>query len=151
MNETSEPEILDSLIRIYPFCKRLLLFPWQDSDLTRTQRLVLMTSAASGRLTMTHLAESVACSKEQATRAVAPLVEAGYLRRLYDPSNRTRVLIELTDAGRQLLRRHYAASSQALQQQFSLLTQEEQEQLRSALRVIYRLLGRMLPEESHKA
>ena len=151
MNEASEPEILDSLVRIYPFCKRLLLISWQDSDFTGTQRLVLMTSAASGRLTMTHLAETIACSKEQATRAVAPLVEAGYLRRLYDPSNRTRVLIELTDTGRQLLRRQYAASAQAVQQQFSMLPQEELEQLRAALYVIYRLLGQILPERSPTA
>lgn len=147
MSEISDPELLDSLVRIYPFCKRLLLIPWQSGDFTGTQRLVLMVSAALGRLTMTHLAESIACSKEQATRAVAPLVEAGYLQRIYDPSNRTRVLIELTDQGRDLLHRKYTASSQALKRQFSALAPEDQAQLKSTLQVLARLLAR-LPLES---
>lgn len=151
MSELSEPELLDSFARIYPFCKRLLLTPWRDSGFTGTQRLVLLTAASSGRLTMTHLAEAIACSKEQATRAVAPLVEAGYLRRIYDANNRTRVLIEVTDLGRELLRKQYITASQTLQRQFAVLTQEEQDQLKSALRVVYRLLGQMLPEASRKA
>ncbi len=150
MPPTMEPEILDTLVRIYPFCKRLLLHtPWHSSELTGTQRLVLLASAVQGRLTMTHLAETIACSKEQATRAVAPLVEAGYLQRIYDPENRTRVLIEITEQGRTLLRDQYAASSQFLRQQCSMLTQEEQDQLRSALGTVYRLLGRIQPEASH--
>ena len=149
-NTTTEPEILNTLVRIYPFCKRLLLHTsWHTSAFTGTQRLVLLTSAVQGRLTMTHLAETIACSKEQATRAVAPLVESGYLQRIYDPENRTRVLIEITDQGRKLLRDQHAASSQFLQQQCSVLTQEEQDQLRSALGTVYRLLGRIQPELPH--
>lgn len=147
MNTSTEPEILNTLVRIYPFCKRLLLHtPWRASEFTGTQRLVLLTSAVQGRLTMTHLAETIACSKEQATRAVAPMVESGYLRRIYDPENRTRVLIEITPQGRKLLRDQYDASAQFLHQQFSVLTQEEQEQFRTALVTVYQLLGRIQPE-----
>lgn len=69
MEWETQPEILDSLIRIYPFCKRLLLHtPWQISEFTGTQRLILLTSAVCGQLTMTHLAETIDCSKEQTTR-----------------------------------------------------------------------------------
>lgn len=150
VNTTTEPEILNTLVRIYPFCKRLLLHThWCASEFTGTQRLVLLTSAVQGRLTMTHLAEAIACSKEQATRAVAPMVESGYLRRIYDPGNRTRVLIEITPQGRKLLRDQYEASAQVLRQQFSVLTQEEQDQLQSALSTVYRLLGRIQPDLPH--
>ena len=142
-----ESQTLDSLVRIYPFCKRLLLHtPWHVNDLTGTQRLILLTSAVCGELTMTCLADTIACSKEQATRAVAPLVQAGYLKRIYDRQNRTRVFIELTPEGRALIRRQYEACTQELHRLFAALSPEDRDRLMQSLQTIYQLLGHLQPE-----
>ena len=89
-------------------------------------------------MTMTLLAEAMACSREQATRVVAPLVEQGYMERRYDQENRTRVWVELTEKGRELLCREYRAAMEELHN----LSQEERQQLRAAVQNIGALLER---------
>lgn len=149
MEWETQPEILDSLIRIYPFCKRLLLHtPWQISEFTGTQRLILLTSAVCGQLTMTHLAETIDCSKEQTTRAVAPLVQTGHMARIYDRENRTRVLIELTPQGHQLIRQQYKTCTQEFHRLLSGLSLEQRRQLIQSLICIYHILGHVQPEPS---
>lgn len=75
----------------------------KNSPLTKTQLTVFTVLDMEGELTMKRVAQYIASSQEQATRAVAPLVDAGYVERRTDPANRTRVYIHLTDSGRQLL------------------------------------------------
>ena len=134
-----EPTLLDSLATLYPLCKRLLLHThWQSGELTGTQRLCLLTLEGQGAMTMTLLAEAMACSREQATRVVAPLVEQGYMERRYDQENRTRVWVELTEKGRELLCREYRAAMEELHN----LSQEERQQLRAAVQNIGALLER---------
>ena len=70
---------------------------------TRTQQSILTVLSMEGETTMKQIAKYIVSSQEQATRAVAPLVDAGYVERRTDPTNRTRVYIRLTDEGRDLL------------------------------------------------
>ena len=70
---------------------------------TRTQQSILTVLSMEGEMTMKQIAKYIVSSQEQATRAVAPLVDAGYVERRTDPTNRTRVYIRLTDEGRDLL------------------------------------------------
>ena len=70
---------------------------------TRTQQSILTVLSMEGEMTMKQIAKYIVSSQEQATRAVAPLVDAGYVARRPDPTNRTRVYIRLTDEGRDLL------------------------------------------------
>lgn len=51
-------------------------------------------------MSMGRVAESLAASREQATRVVASLVEEGYVERFYDETNRKRVYVRLTSKGR---------------------------------------------------
>lgn len=137
----TESPILSGLVRIYPICKRLLLqSPW-DGELTGTQRLVLLTSAVSGAMTMTQLSEAIVCSKEQATRAVAPLVQQGYLQRHYDPKNRTRVFIQLTDQGAVRLQKQLESCAMPLRERFAALDHESRQQLLSAFAAVYDFLS----------
>lgn len=141
MNPTSESEVLDSLVRLYPLCKRVFLHaPWQTGDFTSTQRLILLTCAVSGRLTMTHLSDSIACPKEQTSRAASPLVQNGYLTRIYDKENRTRVFVELTPEGRQLIRRQYQVFTQEFHRLLSALSPEDQDRLAQSLKAICQIL-----------
>lgn len=140
MEDSMEPVLLDSLARLYPLCKRFLLH-WDSREFTGTQQLCLLNLASHGSMTMTTLAEAMACSKEQATRAAAPLVEKGYVRRKYDRDNRTRVWVELTGAGRTLLQREYAAVMRRL----SSLSESDQQRLRGALNTVSEVLERFQP------
>lgn len=140
MDMQAESPILAGLVRIYPLCKRLLLqSPW-DGELTGTQRLVLLTSAVSGKMTMTRLSEAIVCSKEQATRAVAPLVQQGYLQRRYDPENRTRVFISLTEQGAVRLHKQLEACAVSLRERFAALEPESRQELLKSFAAVYDFL-----------
>lgn len=142
-----ESTILAGLVRIYPLCKRLLLqSPW-DGELTGTQRLALLTSAVSGEMTMTQLSEAIVCSKEQATRAVTPLVRQGYLQRHYDPENRTRVFISLTVQGSLQLRKQLDACAAPLRERFAALAPESQQHLLKSIAAVYDFLILEDPKE----
>ncbi len=69
----------------------------------KTQLNIFTVLGMEGELTMKQVARHLAASQEQATRAVAPLVNAGYVERRINPANRTRVYISLTESGRRLL------------------------------------------------
>jgi len=71
-----------------------------DCTLTKTQFVILMSLMTDGDLTMKTVAMHISSSPEQATRAVAPLVDAGYVERYTNPQNRTHVYIRLTELGR---------------------------------------------------
>lgn len=142
MEVLTESSLTAGLVRIYPFCKRLLLqSPWHSGELTGTQRLVLLTSAVSGKMTMSQLSKSIVCSKEQATRAVAPLVQQGYLQRSYDPENRTRVYIQLTEYGRIQIHQQLEFCTASLQTRFSVLDEDQQHRLIEAFTTVYEFLN----------
>lgn len=132
-----EPALLDDLAKLYSLCKRLLLnTPWHSREITGSQRVCLLILAGHGPMTMTQLAKAMACSKEQATRATAPLVEKGYVYRQYDRDNRTRVWVALSDAGRALIRQEYAAALGGLHN----LSTSDRQRFREALDTISQLM-----------
>lgn len=71
---------------------------------SKTQLNIFIALAMEEEMTMKQIARHLACSQEQATRAVAPLADAGYVERRTDPANRTRVHVHLTEQGKQYLR-----------------------------------------------
>ncbi len=104
---------------------------------TRTQLGIFTILAAEGELTMKRIAKYISSSQEQATRAVAPLADAGYVVRRTDPSNRTRVYISLTEQGRQLLEENREVFRQALSAKISgSLSEEEKSALFAAAQQI---------------
>lgn len=154
MDTSPDSPLMTGLVRIYPFCKRLLLHSqWLGSDLTGTQRLVLLTSLVFGTMTMTQLAEAIVCSKEQATRAVAPLVRQGLLERSCDPKNRTRVYIRLSEAGTAHMHRQLARCGADLEARFSALGDAEQQALIAAFSTVYQFLSQdplPIKEDTHE-
>ncbi len=70
---------------------------------TKTQLNIFTLLEMEGDLSMKQIAQFLATSQEQATRTVAPLANAGYVERITDLSNRTRINIHLTDSGKQIL------------------------------------------------
>lgn len=104
-------------------------FPW-----SKTQLNIFTALSAEGELTMKRVARYLACSQEQATRAVAPLADVGYVERRVDPANRTRVYIRLTGEGTAYLEGLKAGFESSLNSRLeeALSGEERRELLRSA-------------------
>ena len=72
-------------------------------DLTKTQILILFALSGGRSLNMSQLSSYLASSKEQATRAVSPLVKDEYVTRFRSDENRKMVYVKLTEKGNQLI------------------------------------------------
>ena len=90
-----------SLLTVLPLIQRLILssINREKFPFTKTQLSIFALLSSRDSLTMKEVAGYISSSKEQATRAVAPLVDAGYVERFVDPSNRTWIHIRLTPDG----------------------------------------------------
>ena len=93
------------LLRLIPLTLRMLNIGEKKKEfgITKTQAILLAALLYRGGLTMSQIAESISSSHEQATRAVAPLVEKGYVKRVGSPADRKKVFVELTPAGHRLM------------------------------------------------
>ena len=132
--ETEEPRL--SMLRALPLMHRLLrlIFVGERERFTKTQFYILITLYHQSPLTMTQIGEHIGASKEQATRAVAPLADEGLVRREVSSKNRTRVYVSLTETGCALVQDLIARCSEKLEARMNeRLTAEEREALRMHL------------------
>lgn len=117
---------------------------------TKTQAMALTTIAFGGPLTMGKLAEWLAVSKEQATRAVAPLVRDGLVARSGDESNRRLVLVSVTEQGEECLKRMFEERDAVISQSLAALDDDEVRELVAASRTAARLLAKALGSGSSR-
>ena len=132
--ESEEPRL--SMLRALPLMHRLLrlIFVGERERFTKTQFYILITLYHQSPLTMTQIGKHIGASKEQATRAVAPLADEGLVRREVSAKNRTRVYVSLTEAGCALVQDLIARCSEKLEARMNeRLTAEEREALRMHL------------------
>ena len=111
---------------------------------TKTQLIIMTALYRRKTLNMTQVANFIASSKEQATRAVAQLVDKGYLTRSTDPANRTYVCVSLTEQGRQVMELCCGVFMKNLGQRLSeRLTAEERESFHASLDSLLTLLDKI--------
>lgn len=105
MNKSIFKDCSTSLFKIYPSFRRSIYWAFDSHSvkMTRTQQTILITMMNFDTLSMSELARSINTSNEQATRAVAQLVERGYINRVQNEKNRRIVNISLTESARELL------------------------------------------------
>lgn len=104
--------------------------------ITFAQGRVLRVLAEAGRLRMADIAARMAVVPRSATDQVDALEQAGLAARTTDPTDRRSVLVELTPAGEDVLRRMGAARHQAAATVFARLEETEQRELLALLRVV---------------
>ena len=129
--ETEEPRL--SMLRALPLMHRLLrlIFVGERDRFTKTQFYILITLFHRAPLTMTQIGRMIGANKEQATRAVAPLVDDGLVQREVSSRNRTKVYVSLTENGRTLVPELLERCSEKLDAYLGeRLTPQEQEALR---------------------
>jgi len=144
---TSEGDRDFSLLRLMPMIQKVILSCWdrEKYPYTKSQLILIMALLQKGSLTMKEAASYISSSKEQATRAVAPLVDKGLMERYTDPANRSYVHIQLTDTGRtlvlEMLDSLYDNINKLLDQAIS---NEEKLALRDSLTESIRILNKVL-------
>ena len=136
-----------SLLKLMPMIQKVILSCWdrEKYPYTKSQLTLIMALLHKDSLTMKEAASYISSSKEQATRAVAPLVDKGLMERYTDPANRNYVHIQLTDTGRMLVLEMldglYDNINKLLDQAIS---NEEKLTLRDSLTESIRILNKVL-------
>lgn len=127
ISEESQP-----LLMLFPLLHRLMngIMPHGCTPLTRTQAYIVCVMSSCSELTMSELANYVGISKEQATRAIDPMVNTGLAERFADARNRKLVYIRLTESGREKVREFRQAFTARLTE---YLNEDELESLREAM------------------
>jgi DNA-binding MarR family transcriptional regulator len=109
------------------------------ADVGNSQMSVIGLLSLHGSLTLTELSELERITPPSMTRTVSQLVDDGYVARIPSAEDGRKVLLELTDSGRQLAaetrRRRDAWFSHRLEE----LTAEERARLRAAVPVLRKL------------
>ena len=104
------------------------------AGISKTQLVIMLALSSRSRMNMKQISHFIGVPKEQATRMVASLVEKGFAVRSIPETNRTHIIIELTEAGR----RHVEDVKRNLRNRFrrsmddSLSDEEQSELFRSA-------------------
>ncbi len=132
--ESVEPRL--TMLRSLPLMHRLLrlIFTGERERFTKTQFYILITLFVRPSLSMTQICEHIGASKEQATRAVAPLADDGLVQRKVSPQNRTKVYVSLTPEGRALVQELITRCGDKLNERMDeRLTPDEREALRMHL------------------
>lgn len=136
---------VSALFEIFPICQKFLLntIDIPSMDLTKTQILILFALSRGRSLSMPQLSSYLASSKEQATRAVSPLVKDEYVTRFRSDENRKMVYVKLTEKGNQLILQEKALVKEYLSKRFESLSKEDQELFHQSLSNILTILKKM--------
>ena len=99
----------------------------------------LSTLSSSGPCRITHLADRERTSQPSITAMVSRLERQGLVERQHDPSDGRIVLVSITDAGRDMLRRRRASRLAFLSSLIARLEPAEQAALADAARALRRM------------
>lgn len=136
---------VSALFEIFPICQKFLLntIDIPSMDLTKTQILILFALSGGRSLNMSQLSSYLASSKEQATRAVSPLVKDEYVTRFRSDENRKMVYVKLTEKGNDLILKEKTMVKDYLSKRFESLSKEDQESFHQSLSSILEILKKM--------
>ena len=142
MNNKTRTACIGAVYELYPLCRKLVFdtFDKQKYGITRTQQIILLALAIEEKLTMSQLASKINTSNEQATRAVAQLVEKGFIERMQDNSNRRIINIRLTGKADDFIKKTKAEIMEDLLALFNGISDEDMEKFHDAMVQIIRIL-----------
>lgn len=136
-NQSEELAELASEVRVatFRFTRRLRAESHID-EVTDTQMTVLMHLSRVGPSTPGHLAEFERVSAPSMNRTLNVLADAGFVRRVDDPSDGRRVIVELTDLGAELGSTATARRSEWLKAQIMPLAPADRAALARAAEIL---------------
>ncbi len=121
---------LESLIRAESSVRRRLSADLEREGLSATGFSVLVVlTTAGGELELRALRHRLRTSKANATEVVSTLQQRGFVTRRRPPEDRRMVLVEITDAGSELVDRLFPEHTERVAQAFSVLDEDEKRSL----------------------
>ncbi|SUO79248.1 MarR family winged helix-turn-helix transcriptional regulator [Streptococcus equinus] len=115
---------------------------FKEDDLTPTQFSVLDVLYSKGPMKIGELMESILATSGNMTVVIRNMEKKGWVTRHTCPDDKRAYLVTLTDAGRQVIERALSLHIEKIEETFSVLTEEEQEEL-------IRLLKKFKPREQN--
>jgi DNA-binding MarR family transcriptional regulator len=113
----------------------------EDQDVSLAQFRLLLVLDGLGPSSSTQCAQALGVAGSSVTRVADRLHASGHLSRGADPSNRSVVTLELTDAGRRVVRQVIAHRRRALSAVLDRLDSEERQTCAAALRRLHEMLA----------
>lgn len=140
-DDAPEEAVLFAMGAYDNFARRIVMA--NRGDLTKSQADLMVGLTLFGTMTMTQASEHLAVSKEQATRAVAPLVERGLVARKRNPQHRRSVEISLTPEGERYLNESKARLVEGIKAKLAQLAEDDRRMLVEASRTATRILRKI--------
>ena len=112
-------------------------------DLTKTQFRALVVAISMPGITMSDLADNIAISREQATRAVTPLVKRKLMTRTVDRMNRRQLNLKLTPEGHRFVYQLVEEFIETAEDKFKGLSQAEIDDFYNAVTTVSNTLGKL--------
>lgn len=140
------PDDNSQLLSLFPLVNKTVVsaISLKEFGYTKTQLMIFAALGKYENLTMSQVAGYISSSKEQATRAVAPLVDDGLMERYVDPENRTRIHIRLTPKGESFSQHYKSRFFENLKKMMrDKITQEEMLELKQAVETMIRILSKL--------
>ena len=139
-------ECIMSMYEIYPLSRKLVFdtFDKKKYDITITQQIIMLSLCIEGTLTMSQLASKINTSNEQATRAVAQLVDKGFVIRMQNPDNRRVINIRLTDEAMRFMEKMKNEILDDILGKFSSVSDSDMKKMKDALVFINSILKKVL-------
>lgn len=118
---------ITALFEIFPICQKIILntMDMKSLPVTKTQMFILFALLGKQPLNMSQISHYIASSKEQATRAVAPLVKEGYVIRFHNEADRKQIFICLTQKGEDFIQKEKELVKMRLSNHFNRLSPED--------------------------
>lgn len=138
---TPEEAVLVAMGAYDNFARRIVMS--NRGSLTKSQADVVMGLALFGKMSMTQVSEHLAASKEQATRAVAPLVERGFVKRTRNEQNYRIIEVSLTKEGMRQFEASRALLIEGIRNRLSRLSEEDRIELMKASRAAESILRKL--------
>lgn len=126
--------IIDALSPLLTRAKRMWAERCQERGLSVTHFQVLAVLDGAGPLAMSRLADHMGVSLPNATGIISRMEERGVIERLHDASDRRRVLVRLTDAGRDIAREMSDLHRRQLTALIQAMPPQQQDNLLRAIR-----------------
>ena len=131
---------------IYPLSRKLVFdtFNKKKYNITKTQQIIMLSLSVCGVLTMSQLASKINTSNEQATRAVAQLVDKGFIVRMQNPLNRRVINIKLTPEAEKFMKKTQSEIRDDLLKRFECISDEEMEKFYESLNTVSDVLMKVM-------
>lgn len=145
MSEDNKEELVHSLLELLPSYFQYFnnFTDIKEKHLTKTHLRILLILSANKSLSMSQLANKLCISREQVTRAIAPLVHRRLVSRSIHDTNRRQLDVTLTNSGISLLSELKNEYIRHLEDSLSCLTEEEKTLFAESLHNINSIMNKM--------